>query len=613
MTLLLFTAVLACYSATLDAGFVWDDHFTVVRNSLLRAPLFSFQPFFQDIVNSSFTHTIYYRPVQIMSYALDYRLWGMDAAGYHFVNILLHFMNALLVMALAYRITKSKGISSLAALLFAVHPVHAGAVSYISGRTDLLFFLFGALFMLANLEYRKGHDGKMLAAGGLFLALSLFSKEAAMIFPVLMVLADITVVRGPRSLKIKAGVVNFGVAGAYALGHYMLLGPRYPVLAAGSGSWAVSALKRAGEFIFLETVPSGVFLRRATGVMPAALISAAVIVVLMLILMVSLKRVRRTLLFAMSFLLVSLIPFISAAQAMGLVSEHWAYLSSFGAVLFFSAVIAEIYRRSAAFAKAIALSIALIAVTAYAFTTMRQNAYWMDDVSLSDRVLEVSPDDTTALNFKLASGIKAGAITGRAIDRDVRGREAGLSPRGHYLKGRRYLTLGEADKAREEFALAAEADPDYENAYLGMAMAEFMMGNVGGGKACLEKAREMNPLHPEVLLLRARIYGREDDLRLAITAASEAWARDPYGYDAMVDLGDAFLRAGGPQEAAKLYLEAAGFYPERAEPKYKLAEVLYMSGDAAAGKEARRWARRAVMTDPAYIPAQELLLKMAER
>jgi len=72
------------------------DEYLVVQNPLVRAPLFSFQIFRQDILSSNFTKTFYYRPIQMLSYAIDYRLWGMNPSAFHFTNILVHFLNVLL-------------------------------------------------------------------------------------------------------------------------------------------------------------------------------------------------------------------------------------------------------------------------------------------------------------------------------------------------------------------------------------------------------------------------------------------------------------------------------------------------------------------------------------
>src|SRR5262249_33777424 len=103
----------------------------------------------------------HYRPVQNISYILDYFFWNTDEFGFHLTNVLLHASSAILLFFLLLQLFASffgKNFSEtgarsvnwisiaafLAALLWAVHPVHSAAVDYISGRADSLAFLFAA-------------------------------------------------------------------------------------------------------------------------------------------------------------------------------------------------------------------------------------------------------------------------------------------------------------------------------------------------------------------------------------------------------------------------------------------------------------------------------------
>ncbi len=195
----LFTAAMICYGAVLGGNFIWDDEFIILQNSLIRAPLWSFQIFKQDIVNSSFTHTPYYRPIQILSYALDYRLYGLKPMAFHLTNILLHFFNGVLVFIFARKISTEKAAAFLAALFFVIHPAHMGSVAYISGRADLLFFFFGMLFMLFQIYFREERKNYLLAGSLAALILSLLSKEAAVIFVVVFLLLDLAIlIRGRK-------------------------------------------------------------------------------------------------------------------------------------------------------------------------------------------------------------------------------------------------------------------------------------------------------------------------------------------------------------------------------------------------------------------------------
>lgn len=128
----------------------------------------------------------YYRPLTTLSYALDVRIWGERAFGYHLTNALLHAAcSALLVLYLG-----TLGFGALLAaaggLVFACHPVHASSVAWIAGRTDLLaaLFLFAALFAFAR--HRAATTRGFRPTGAFVVSLvaylaALLSKEIAIV------------------------------------------------------------------------------------------------------------------------------------------------------------------------------------------------------------------------------------------------------------------------------------------------------------------------------------------------------------------------------------------------------------------------------------------------
>src|SRR5205085_7967194 len=95
-----------------------------------------------------------YRPLRDISHAFDFAMWGENAAGFHLTNVLIHLSNTLLVFALIRRLAGDLGVAFVAALVFAVHPIQTDAVTYISGRRDILFSLFYLLSFYCYLNYR---------------------------------------------------------------------------------------------------------------------------------------------------------------------------------------------------------------------------------------------------------------------------------------------------------------------------------------------------------------------------------------------------------------------------------------------------------------------------
>jgi len=209
----------ALYIRTAGYGFVFDDTHLIVNNSFLRAPWSPFEAFAHHFWHGTAFGAAYYRPIVISSLALNGRLFGWGAAGFHVVNVLLHAVNAGLVLALARRLGHPGPAALSAALLFALHPVAAWPVASIVARVDLLAALFVLLAWLATEADATGPAGGevsarrhgALLAGSLFF-LALLSKESALAFLAVPVL-------GLRRMK----EARSGWEGAAACGFAVLI------------------------------------------------------------------------------------------------------------------------------------------------------------------------------------------------------------------------------------------------------------------------------------------------------------------------------------------------------------------------------------------------------
>ena len=129
------------------------------------------------------------RPIVAISYRLDALFWNLNPFGYHLTNLLVHLLNCLLVFCIARALCGDvPGVPLLAAAFFALAPVHAEAVSWISGRVDL----FAALFCLSSFFFFL----RFVSSGGrphyllslLAFTFGLFSKESSVTLPILLAL-----------------------------------------------------------------------------------------------------------------------------------------------------------------------------------------------------------------------------------------------------------------------------------------------------------------------------------------------------------------------------------------------------------------------------------------
>src|SRR5579863_2391487 len=131
-----------------------------------------------------------WHPLTWLSHALDCQLFGLNPAGHHATNILLHALNAVLLFLLLLRATGSQGRSLLVAALFALHPLNVESVAWIAERKNVLSTLFFLLTLAVYGWYaRKPEVKRYLAVVALF-ALGLAAKPMVITLPFVLLLLD---------------------------------------------------------------------------------------------------------------------------------------------------------------------------------------------------------------------------------------------------------------------------------------------------------------------------------------------------------------------------------------------------------------------------------------
>lgn len=189
-------AAVLVYTNTLWNDFVFDDIPIVRQNPDIRG-LSNLPAIFSSGYGerTQMGFTALYRPLVILSLAANYQAGGLAPWHYHLVNVLLHAAIAVLVLFLAFRVTRSSFAAAAAGLLFALHPVNTEAVSPVVGRTDLLGTLFVLCSLLLYAKYASAEERKhgFLAGSLACLACGLLSKEHAVVAVGLVVLWDLAV------------------------------------------------------------------------------------------------------------------------------------------------------------------------------------------------------------------------------------------------------------------------------------------------------------------------------------------------------------------------------------------------------------------------------------
>ncbi|MFA6349924.1 MAG: hypothetical protein WCY12_03235, partial [Candidatus Omnitrophota bacterium] len=179
---------LCLYANSWKGDFIWDDEAVVRDNVYLKSPAQFKNLITQDVGAGSNVRYNFYRPLHMATFFVNYYLSGLNTSSYHITNTVFHIITALLFCWLIVVVTGSAGCGFLAGLLFIAHPANIEAVTYISGRADIL----SALFMLLSfILYIKQIEKRniLLFVGMLSAYLAAFlSKENAIVFPLLLLL-----------------------------------------------------------------------------------------------------------------------------------------------------------------------------------------------------------------------------------------------------------------------------------------------------------------------------------------------------------------------------------------------------------------------------------------
>lgn len=140
-------------------------------------------------INLSFTSNYlgghYYRPITLISFVIDSIVAGESNSIYHFTNYLIHLFTSILIFLIIENLGYSLITSLIAALLFALNPIHINAVGWIAGRGDLLAAFFSTFALLIFLKFIKQNKPILLLLVSILLFLALLSKEVSLIVPFL--------------------------------------------------------------------------------------------------------------------------------------------------------------------------------------------------------------------------------------------------------------------------------------------------------------------------------------------------------------------------------------------------------------------------------------------
>jgi len=545
-------AVAAVYANSFAGVFVLDDNHAIVRNMDIRR-LTPVGP----VLRSP-------RPVLSLSLALNYRAGGLNLWGYHAANLAIHVVAALALYGVLRRTFRRRRVrrrlggaampAALAiALIWAVHPLQTGAVTYVIQRAESMMGMF---FLLTLYCAIRGMSARTpvgwFAAAALCCALAMGAKEVAVVAP-LIVLAWDRVFRG-RSLGAilrRRRLLYVLLAAAWVVILVRLTmrpGPDSAGFASTRWTPVSYALTQPGvilRYLGLAFVPVGQCLDYAVGpargfgqIVPPAVAVAAIVAATVWAL-----RRRPAWGFAGLWLGLILAPTSSVMPISDAMFEHRMYLP-LAAVVSVTVVAAVLLARRVAPAwrgRGVVGMAAAVAVTAVlGVASVRRNALYHDELAMYRDVVAKAPHNA-----------RAHRNLGVALDR-----------RGRTAEGLVHL------------AEAVRLQPDSPYALNNYAFGLRKMGRTGEAIAVWEKALSIKPDLPEALHGVGVAYTRQGRYAEALDRLGGALAADPHDPAICDSVGVALASAGRPADAVPFFRRALELDPRLPDAHYCLGRAL---------------------------------------
>lgn len=543
-------AVLAFVAVVPGGGFVFDDHVLIERNAdLPRADVWR-ASWGRDYYATSERPGIsgYYRPVAILSHALDLRLWARRISGYHVTNLVLHALACLAAGAALRALGVTSGAAWVTALLFAAHPAHAESVAFLSGRVDVL----AGLFILAALAF-AGSKARWSAVGvGVAAFLAFVSKELAVALPLLVLVVWKS--RGVRLAHLKAQVVAIALAALVALVlRHGALGAWLPASASGprpAGAlllplrtllFACASLYLPLQRISLEPDPARQSAIRLAlgGVAATALWMAAW----------RADKSRATLRRALLAGGISLLPVLNFLPQETLLSERFLYLCSAFLLLPGGVLVTAGWKRGGV-ARFVTAGICVAALALLLGLSTWRARLWRDDLGLWQRAVVEDPNRAAywdRLGLTLTER-RTFPDAERALRRAVQ-----LDPGYFNAQINLGVLLQATQRSREAlqaYRKAAELQPRDVSVHLDIGMISLQANDFEGAMKEFETALRIKPDHPEGLYFAgttALRLGRLDEARRDLSLAQRLMPGNPQVRAALQDLERAGKRLAPPQ------------------------------------------------------------------
>jgi len=544
--LLLAAVTIFAYRPAWNGGFLWDDDDYVTNNELLTAPDGLRRIWF------SLDSPSQYFPLVYTTFRIEHALWGLNPTGYHWVNLLLHIANALLVWRLLARLHVPG--AWLAGAIFALHPVQVESVAWITERKNVLmglFFLLTLLAWIAFVDERTKRPWRFYGLALILYALALSAKTTACTLPAALLLILWLQKKSINKQRLSQVVpflilgIGMGLLAVWweryhqgTRGALFALGPIERILIASRALWFyLSKLIWPSNlsFIYPKWNVSAAHPLDYAWLLAGIVLCAAIHYVR--------HYVGRGIEVGAAFFVATLSPVLGFIMLYTFrytfVADHYQYLACIGPIALVSAGVvslADVLKQS----RPLALSATLCVVPVLAVLTWRQATMYADI---------------------------------EALWRTTLARNAGCWM-AHNNLGIVLFQKGQTDEAIGHYRATLEMQPDFWDADYNLGIALLQKGRVDEAIAHCTEAVRIAPKDPDAQVALGNALLQKERIDDAIVHYQQALAIRPDYFLAHHSLSHAFLEKGDLDAAISHCRAALLIQPQNADAHTNLAIAL---------------------------------------
>lgn len=549
------------YIPSLSADFVnWDDQ-DYVSNNLIIKDFSDFGKFFTTSIQGN------YHPLTMISLAINYAISGLDPFSYHLFNIIFHLLNVFLVFKFISKLSSQNiFIAFTTAVLFGVHPMHVESVAWVSERKDVLYTLFFLLGLISYLKYIEENSRKQYILTFIWFLLSLASKPAAIIFPVVLFALDyykarkisISLITEKIPLLVFSAILVYltmkqqTAAGATPMTEVYGIGKRIFFPFYGYMMYLIRFFIPTNIAAFYPFPPINEALSKSYLWSPVIFIFTS---------LVCLKtwRTHREITFGFGFFFINLVlvlQFFIVGSA--IIADRYTYIPYIGLFFLVAWLMNQVLKIKDKTAYA---SIGVVSII-FCFMSFKQAGAWKNTAALWDNAIENYPSAKAITNRgylyqQEAAYEKAIEYYNRSLKLNVIDKEVFLN------LGSIYFYQNKDSLSLLHYNEALRLKPDYIDALNGRGALYAKQGRNDLAMADFNKIHELNPKYEQAYKNKAAAFFQEKKYDLAIEEYKAYINIQKNDAEAYGNLGVSYLNKGDNQEAIQACEKAI-----KIDPKY---------------------------------------------